>query len=343
MTEIDLEPLIDRYCRVLFPLFQCTGDAFDYVLALLRATGHEGAGWDTLPESLRMLDDLQSLALAELPIEYFWEPEHTRLRLSLLEYCHLVEMDAPYDIIANLCRVKLGMPASKRPFVINPGRKQQCASAKKSMRPAKQLHPAQKIEAIKSLTKRAGLPDIGAAFDDFYRAGIRNGLSHSDYIIHGDELRMRNQTIRAEDGTQAQTSVVKLDRLKELTNCARAFYLAFTRVEKGARLAVGQNTGKAYKYDDDYKGILEILADDEGFLCGAAIHWPNGTESSYLRTPNGSKPMNIIPLDGGLETFVGQKHSPHDAFSPLLQPGQLPNYTPLSGSNKLLQWHELDR
>ncbi len=339
MDDIDLEPLIENYCRILFPLFQCTGDAFDYVLALLRATGHANSGWDTLTESHRVLDDLYHLSAAELPIEYFPESENTRLRLSLLAYCHLVEMDAPYEILANLCRVKLGMPVSTNPFR-SVKKRHSIRNAQKSTQEAKLLHPAQKIESIKTLTKQAGLEGIGTAFDDFYRSGIRNAISHSDYIIYHDELRLRNQTVPTDDGTKSRTSVVSLPRLNELINYARAFHLAFIRIEKGARLAVGKNGGKAYIYDEQYKGLLEVVADANGFLCGAAIHWPNNTESSYFRTDIGSRSMNIIPMDGGLETFVGQKHSPHDAFSPLLAPGEEPHYSPLSGSDEVLKWPE---
>ena len=76
------------------PLFQANGDRFDFILALLRASGHENAGWDTLSESFKVLDDLNHLASAELPPDYFKEPDITRLRLQLLQYCHLVEMSA---------------------------------------------------------------------------------------------------------------------------------------------------------------------------------------------------------------------------------------------------------
>jgi hypothetical protein len=337
MADFDFEPTIEAYCEKLAPLFQCTGDRFDFVLALLRATGHEKAGWDTLPESWKVLDDLHFLASAELPSEYFGQPELTRLRLRLLEYCHLVEMDAPYEIIANLCRVKLGMPPSHFPFSTKSSqRRQNTASPRK--RPAKALHPADKISAIKALTRKVGLANIGTAFDDFYRAGIRNAISHSDYIIHGDEFRMRNQTIPSEDGTRQRTSVVQLARLEELINIARAFFLAFVRVEKGARLSIGQNKGRGFAYDLRYKGILEIVVDEEEYLCGAVIHWPNGIESSYLRTGEGSRPLNLLPLDGKLEAFVGTQHSPHDPFSPLLKPGDLPRYTPLRDHSDPLNW-----
>lgn len=339
MDEVDLEPMIVKYCEILAPLFQCEGDRFDFILALLRAAAHEGAGWDTLKESFQMLDDLQVLALAELPHEHFAQPEFTRLRLSLLEYCHLVEMDAPYEILANLCRVRLGLAVSYAPFVANTRRRNRSSRRQKSATgKMKRLHPKQKIDSLKSLTQQVGLPAIGSAFDDFYRAGLRNAIAHSDYIIFGDEFRMRGQTIPADDRARQPTCVVKLPRLHDLINHARAFYRAFVRVEKGALLSVGKNSGRGLRYDDLYKGLLEVLVDSDGYLCGGVIHWPNGTESSYERTSHGSKPLNILPLSGCFETFVGEKHTPHDPFSPLLKPGEAPKYSPLKSTGEGLTW-----
>ena len=339
MDEVDLEPFTVQYCELLAPLFECQGDHFDFILALLRAAAHEGAGWDTLTESFQVLDDLQVLGLAELPHEHFAQPEVTRLRLSLLEYCHLVEMDAPYEILANLCRVRLGLAVSYSPFVTKtPRRKRGCKAQKSTPGEMKRLHPKQKIDALKRLTQQVGLPAIGAAFDDFYRAGVRNAIAHSDYIIFGDEFRTRGQIIPADDETNQATSTVKLPRLQELLDHARAFYLAFIRVEKGARMSIGKNHGRGFRYDERYKGILEVLVDGDEYLRGAVIHWPNGAESSYERTQHGSKPLNILPLDGCFETFVGEKHTPHDPFSPLLKPGQAPTYSPLKSTDEQLTW-----
>jgi hypothetical protein len=73
MEQADLESLIEHYCQILAPLFECRDDRFDFILALLSAAGHEGAGWDTPVESFRTLDELQLLGSAELPSEHFEE------------------------------------------------------------------------------------------------------------------------------------------------------------------------------------------------------------------------------------------------------------------------------
>ena len=339
ITVSEFESLIDRYCGILAPLFYLRGDRFDHIIAILRATAYENAGWDALKESFRILDELYYLASAELDSEYFSEPDVTRLRLGLLEYCHLVEMNAPYEIIANLCGVHLGMPVRFNPFESSSGKKKARKARPKSSKPPT---PTQKIQQIKLLTTKIGLPDVGAAFDDFYRSGIRNSVSHSDFIIFGDEFRMRGQTVLSEDTPPVKTSVIRISRLYELLNNARAFYRAFVRVEKGARLEIGKHKGKGFRYDSNYKGILEILADEQGYLCGAVIHWPNSTESSYQRTPAGSRPLNLIPLDGNYETFVGSTYAEHDEFSPLVKLGEPPTYSPLKSSGQPLKWSECE-
>ena len=129
------------------------------------------------------------------------------------------------------------------------------------------MSPTDKINIIRSLARSAKLPAIGKAFDEFYRPGIRNAIDHSDYIIPGDEFRMRNQTIVSDESLGDRTSVIKLSKLHEFVSRARAFYLAFIRVEKSARYTMGQRKGQLFPYDRKYKGILEPLADEDGYLC----------------------------------------------------------------------------
>ena len=101
---------------------------------------------------------------------------------------------------------------------------------------------------------------------------------------------------------------------------------------------MGLNKQRGFLYDSNYKGILEILVDEEEYLCGAVLHWPNGLESRYERLAEGSRSMNVIPVDGKLETLVGQQYSPHDPFSPLLRLGETPRYTNLRGVDTPLKW-----
>lgn len=89
---------------------------FEFVCVLVRPAGIQGPEWDPWYESQAMLGDLNNLAERDLPAALFREPERTRVRLSLLSYCHVTEMDLPYVLVANLLRVRLGKKYAINPF-----------------------------------------------------------------------------------------------------------------------------------------------------------------------------------------------------------------------------------
>lgn len=335
----------DHYCNVLRPLF--TGEAVDtleYACAILRVGGAEDKGWDTLVESFETLRDFTLLAHSDLPAEQFHHADKTRLRLHLVSYAHLVECDAPYDIIANLCRVKAGKPSSILPFwdeAEYQRRQQQAARNPGGRLPdPRPPSPSTKIRVIKELAGRAHVPAVGAAFDDFYFPAIRNAIDHSDYIIHGEEFRMRRGRLLTDDAMPVESSVVPLHRLRAIIDRAYAFYNAFFTIEEQARHSFSAMKGQAFPYDLQLKGLLEFLLDDAGLLCGWKVHWPNATESSYRRTADGSHPLNIhTHIDEPMEMFVGERHNDHEPFSRLVARGEVPVYTPLEGSSEPLRWH----
>ena len=90
------------YEGVLAPIFSPKGvNTFEYACALLRVGGMEDAGWDPLQESIELFQDLITLSesLSQLPETQFTDPEKTGLRLALISYAHLTEMDAPYHLL----------------------------------------------------------------------------------------------------------------------------------------------------------------------------------------------------------------------------------------------------
>lgn len=350
-NEMQIEPaLATHYRTLLTPLFQWGGDAVHYVFALLRADGYEVAGWDTLLESFELLTDVTGLWAGTLPEDTFPTPTLTRLRLQLLEYVHLVEMNAPYDIITNLCRVKLGMPASIRPFA---RASNGCEVGQNvvdglpgniSQKPrSTMVTPTAKIDKIKSLSRKLNQPEVGTAFNDFYFNGIRNAVSHSDYIFHNDEFRMRSEVVRLPNSATGDSSIVPLKQLNEILARAFAFYGAFFDLEHQARASFVGLRGKPhvmYPIDED-KGLIEYLFDEKDLLCGVKVHWPNGSESEYRRSLEGSRPKNIIPYPNGeLDLMVGNIPRTADPFSRLVELGGKPKYTPLEGSNAPLEWPE---
>ncbi len=112
---------IRHYAESLNPLFDPkphmnTDRFFEFVCVLVRSSGIEDAGWDPWYESQAILNDLLALATLELPADKFPEANRTRLRLGLLSYCHVTEMDLPYALLANLLRLRLGEKYDINPF-----------------------------------------------------------------------------------------------------------------------------------------------------------------------------------------------------------------------------------
>jgi hypothetical protein len=94
--------------------------------------------------------------------------------LQLWIYGHIVEASAPYEFLANLARISIGYSArmtwwdeSKR--LVSPG---------------------EKIQDVGSWAAEAGNQAVGYLLQLFWKHLLRNAIFHSDYSLHGDELRL---------------------------------------------------------------------------------------------------------------------------------------------------------
>jgi hypothetical protein len=89
-----------------------------------------------------------------------------------------------------------------------------------------------------------------------------------------------------------------------------------------------------------YKGLMEILIDGEGLMCGFKVHWPNDSESTYRRTPDGIQMDNCM-LDlknSGIKFFVGSYARDRGSFSPLVEKEGVPIYTKIEGTGEVPRW-----
>jgi hypothetical protein len=194
------------------------------------------------------------------------------------------------------------------------------------------LFPKQKIDIIKQLANEANLA-IGSIFDEFFRSDLRNSISHSDFILSDDNFRCRGS-----NGINA--FVLSFEELNEVLTKAKVFIGTFFGLEREARRLWGTFAGRGMPYDPHYKGIMEVLIDDEGLMNGFKVHWPNASESVYRRTQNGIDMANCM-LDVNNATitlFVDLYALNPGTFSPLVEVDAQPVYTPLEGSNAELKW-----
>ena len=121
----------------------------------------EDKGWDPYLESRAILEDLNAILQTELPDAKFPDKNLTIWRMGLLMYSHIVEMDAPYEVITNLLRFRLRYGYSPNPFYmfLTPEQKKRFRRSR--------MNPKQKIEIIRTLSAKAHLP-VAEIFDDFY-------------------------------------------------------------------------------------------------------------------------------------------------------------------------------
>lgn len=239
----------DRYLEILSPLFFPSNplkhDIIRFFASILRVVGIEDKGWDPYAESRAILEDLNGLMQLPLPEKRF--PDGlTVWRLGLTLYNHIIEMSAPYEVIANLLRFRLEEGYNPNPFF-----KYMTAEQRKRFKRSG-LPPRQKIEIIERLGDRAGIR-LDQVFSGFVRSDLRNAIAHSDFIIADDSFRCRGNSA----GSSLSIPLVEVERL---LTAAKAYISAFFVLEREARKTWGGCAGRAIPYDPTYKGLMEVLA-----------------------------------------------------------------------------------
>jgi hypothetical protein len=208
--------------RIVDELFTRARDAdeFEYACALLRVRGMEDVGWDPLEETAALVNDIASLLHAPLN-------DYARIRLGLLLYSHLTEVDAIYLILVNMVDITAGERYSMDPFhdlyrpAGRPRYEQYPPSAKRV------------VERVKEKASSRGCEELVELLNWFFNDSVRNAFFHSDYVLFGDEFRSREGTFIGEDGVRS--SSMKLDAIVDLINRSMAFYQAFIETYENHR------------------------------------------------------------------------------------------------------------
>lgn len=330
-TKTPYEIKRDEYIELFKPLFlpedPVSHDIIRYFASLLRVLGMEDHGWDPYAESRSMLNDINGFFSVPLPVEHFNDPERTHWRLGLILYSHVLEMDAPYEVITNLLRFKLGKGYSPNPFF------QFLTDREKKAFQKNGIKTIRKIEIIKKLSDESGSGFAGI-FDEFYSNKLRNAIAHADFILTDEDFRCRG------DISVIKGFRLSYEDLDMKIMCAKAFMSAFFQMELLARQVWGLKKQRAIPYDPHYKGLMEVLVDDQDIMCGFRVHWPNNSESTYRRTKDGVEMTNCsLDLeDATLSLFVNLYAQKPGAFSPLVEHDAYPVYTKLDGCDEVPSW-----
>lgn len=331
LTEDDIEAVRDRYVKTLTPLFlpedPISNDIVRYFASLLRIVGMEDSGWDPHLESRALLEDLNSLLQIDLPQDRFPDRDLTTWRLGLLFYSHIVEMDAPYEVLTNLLRFRLGKGYSPNPYYTFLSDKE-----KKRYRNSR-ISPKRKIKILRELGNEAGIR-VAELFDEFYDSDLRNAISHSDFILTPESFHCRG-------GSGAwRAFLLPLERVNEVITKAKVFVGTFFGLDREARRMWGTHKHRAIPYDATYKGLMEVLVDADDLLCGFKVHWPNNSESVYRRAADGIEMTNCM-LDlknATIQLMVGLHARKPGTFSPLVEEMQSAVYTALEGTGQIPTW-----
>lgn len=261
---------------------------FQYICTLLRVEGIKTGHWDPYVEAEDAAHDFSEILRSTRNSG----KEKRALRMALLIYCHLTEMSAPYEILANLLRCIQGKQYSISPFVhlVRVKKEKNGIFAKRCL-----PSPKTKIKHLRELAGTCGEERMLEIIDGFFQNDIRNAFYHSDYAITEEEFRI------AEGSNIGEESVSLEELTKILTKCF-AFYSAFMITINQARKNLAQ--GKRFHRWPNYE-VIEMLSDSDG-LTGFKIHFPNNSYAMFERKKyKGTTGLNFLIEKEGISLMVG--------------------------------------
>ncbi len=161
-----------RSQRALHTLFDQAKsiDEFEYVCALIRFPGVAEA-----KKGLDLLHVGESRKLIEEITQFFLNRElelHTKTRLGLLLYGHIIEMRDLYITLGNLldiCRGKAYQYALYRKRKINIDNH---------------------VKSMEAAARKIGMHQIPELFEEFYSKGIRDTFFHANYLLKNDRYHL---------------------------------------------------------------------------------------------------------------------------------------------------------
>lgn len=142
-------------------------DEAQSILALLGVRGMQDAGWDPYETTIQAIK-------AATRLHNETDDRLAARHLQLWIYGHIVEASVPYELLGNLARISIGDPAVMDPFRDFP------------RRPS----PGEKIAAIADWADAAGNQAVAYLLRQIWDRELRNAIFHSDYSIHGAEIRI---------------------------------------------------------------------------------------------------------------------------------------------------------
>jgi len=153
----------------------------DFAAALSgESRGMQDVGWATTITANEVFEELVAFTQSNEP------RSKAELRVMLMLYCQLAEAGGVYETIKNLFGVITLKPYLLWPF-------QELVRVKQA--PKRIIGPNSNttFRDLASTAKRVGLSRLSRLLEDTFRDDIRNGISHADYVLWDDGLRLRRR------------------------------------------------------------------------------------------------------------------------------------------------------
>jgi hypothetical protein len=177
---------------------------FAYVFSLLGInSGIEDPGWQPISETYLLMRDFVAIANAPFHV-------HTKARLLLLCYTQITEASYLYHVIYNML---LSIEDEDIPKVFS-----FLELYKKGTPPSVRS----KVSMICRKSEKLEFQNIKDLLENIFDYDIRNAISHADYIIFKDELRLKHKG--------SQIKKIKLDDVFDLVQRTIIFLEAFFNV-----------------------------------------------------------------------------------------------------------------
>jgi hypothetical protein len=252
LDDLDLTPEdVGARIHTLFESAKET-DEFEFGCTLLRVRGIEAVGWDPFVETGNLVEDLMGLISGPLRV-------HAKVRLGLLLYSHLIEVETIYSILGNLSRVVDGERYVMHPFAD--------AVPKDRKGQPQFLSTTRMVRELRRMLEAIGHESVSELFDWFFVPALRNSFAHASYTLH--EKVFRSSSDRFEVGG-ILTGEIELDLVAEIVNRALAFYGVFVEEYLSQRGAYRESKVVLGRFAGPDPAPIELLADERRGLYGFA-------------------------------------------------------------------------
>ncbi|MBL7007230.1 MAG: hypothetical protein ISR78_09130 [Spirochaetia bacterium] len=219
-------------------------DELAYIFSLLGLnSGIEDFGWQPINETLNLVEDFISISNSPLR-------NPSKIRLMLLMYCQITEASFLYHIIYNML---LTIDNEEPPRLFN--------FLDKYRGPVPPTINT-KIKSIKELAMKHKLDGIIDIFSKIYNSDIRNAVTHADFILHENELRLKHRG--------DQIGKIHFEVVTELVNFAVLFFQTFFQITYEHKSSYKNGYVISNRKDKAGKPLssIEVIVDESGLLSG---------------------------------------------------------------------------